>query len=36
VFGSVKRIREAPVEQVAAVPGIGPVMAARIKESLEA
>jgi excinuclease ABC subunit C len=36
VFGSVKRIRDAPVEQVAAVPGIGPQMAARIKESLEA
>jgi excinuclease ABC subunit C len=35
VFGSVKRIREAPVEQVAAVPGIGAVMAARIKEALE-
>ncbi len=35
VFGSVKRIREAPVEQVAAVPGIGPVMAARIKDALE-
>jgi excinuclease ABC subunit C len=36
VFGSVKRIREAPVEQVAAVPGIGPQLAGRIKESLEA
>jgi len=36
VFGSVKRIRDAPIEQVAAVPGIGPLMAARIKESLEA
>jgi excinuclease ABC subunit C len=35
VFGSVKRIREAPVEQIAAVPGIGPTMAARIKETLE-
>jgi excinuclease ABC subunit C len=34
VFGSVKRIREAPVEQVAAVPGIGPTMATRIKEAL--
>jgi excinuclease ABC subunit C len=34
VFGSVKRIREAPLEQVAAVPGIGPVMAARIKDAL--
>jgi excinuclease ABC subunit C len=36
VFGSVKRIREAPVEQVAAVPGIGKTMAARIKAALEA
>ena len=35
VFGSVKRIREAPVEQVAAVPGIGPTMAVRIKGALE-
>ena len=35
-FGSAKRVREAPVEQVAAVPGIGPVLAARIKEHLEA
>jgi len=36
VFGSVKRIREARIEQVAAVPGIGPAMAARVKEALEA
>jgi excinuclease ABC subunit C len=36
VFGSVKRIREAPVEQVAAVPGIGHTLAARIKAALEA
>src|SRR6185436_18844587 len=36
VFGSVKRIREAPVEQVAAVPGIGPALAARIKATLTA
>jgi excinuclease ABC subunit C len=36
VFGSVKRIREAPVEQIAAVPGIGPGLASRIKEGLEA
>jgi excinuclease ABC subunit C len=36
VFGSVKRIREAPVEQVAAVPGIGPALAARIKAVLDA
>jgi excinuclease ABC subunit C len=35
VFGSVKRVREAPVEQVAAVPGIGPALAARIKSGLE-
>jgi excinuclease ABC subunit C len=35
-FGSVKRIREAPVEQIAAVPGIGPALAARIKAGLEA
>ncbi len=36
VFGSLKRVREAPVEQIAAVPGIGPSLAARIKETLEA
>jgi excinuclease ABC subunit C len=36
VFGSMKRVREAPVEQVAAVPGIGPALAARIKAYLEA
>jgi excinuclease ABC subunit C len=35
VFGSAKRVREAPVEQVAAVPGIGPALAARIKSGLE-
>ncbi len=35
-FGSAKRVRDAPVEQVAAVPGIGPVLAARIKAHLEA
>jgi excinuclease ABC subunit C len=35
VFGSAKRVREAPVEQVAAVPGIGPSLAARIKAGLE-
>ena len=34
-FGSVKRIREAPVEQLAALPGIGPALAARIKAGLE-
>jgi excinuclease ABC subunit C len=36
VFGSVKRVRDAPVEQIAAVPGIGPGLAARIKATLEA
>jgi excinuclease ABC subunit C len=36
VFGSAKRVREAPVEQIAAVPGIGPRLAATIKASLEA
>lgn len=36
VFGSAKRVREAPVEQIAAVPGIGRSLAARIKEGLEA
>jgi excinuclease ABC subunit C len=36
VFGSTKRVREAPVEQIAAVPGIGRSLAARIKETLEA
>jgi len=35
VFGSVKRVREAPLEQVAAVPGIGPALAAKIKAGLE-
>jgi excinuclease ABC subunit C len=35
VFGSAKRVREAPVEQVAAVPGIGAALAARIKAGLE-
>jgi excinuclease ABC subunit C len=36
VFGSIKRVREAPVEQVAAVPGIGPALAAKIKAALDA
>ncbi len=36
VFGSAKRVREAPVEQIAAVPGISTALAARIKEGLEA
>ena len=35
VFGSAKRVREAPVEQIAAVPGIGAALAARIKATLE-
>ena len=35
VFGSAKRVREAPVEQVAAVPGIGVALAAKIKAGLE-
>jgi len=36
VFGSVKRVREAPLEQIAAVPGIGPSLASKIKAALEA
>jgi excinuclease ABC subunit C len=36
VFGSAKRVREAPVEQIAAVPGISLALATRIKASLEA
>ena len=36
VFGSAKRVREAPVEQVAAVPGISRALAERIKAHLEA
>ena len=36
VFGSIKRVRDAPVEQIAAVPGIGPALAQRIKATLEA
>jgi excinuclease ABC subunit C len=36
VFGSIKRVRDAPVEQIAAVPGIGPSLAAKIKATLEA
>jgi excinuclease ABC subunit C len=35
VFGSAKRVREAPLEQIAAVPGIGPALAAKIKTGLE-
>ena len=33
-FGSLKRVREAPVEQIAAVPGIGRALAERIKAAL--
>jgi excinuclease ABC subunit C len=36
VFGSMKRVREAPVEQIAAVPGIGRALAEKIKAGLEA
>jgi excinuclease ABC subunit C len=36
VFGSIKRVREAPVEQIAAVPGIGRSLAERIKATLDA
>jgi excinuclease ABC subunit C len=36
VFGSAKRVREAPVEQIAAVPGIGRSLAEKIKAQLEA
>jgi excinuclease ABC subunit C len=36
VFGSIKRVRDAPVEQIAAVPGIGASLAARIKATLDA
>ncbi|HET7677685.1 MAG TPA: excinuclease ABC subunit UvrC [Candidatus Limnocylindrales bacterium] len=36
VFGSARAIREATVEQIAAVPGIGPNLAGRIKATLEA
>ena len=36
VFGSAKRVREAPVEQIAAVPGISAALAERIKAGLEA
>jgi excinuclease ABC subunit C len=35
VFGSARRVRDAPLEQVAAVPGIGPALAAKIKAGLE-
>jgi excinuclease ABC subunit C len=35
VFGSAKLVREAPLAQVAAVPGIGEALAAKIKAGLE-
>jgi excinuclease ABC subunit C len=34
VFGSIKRVRDAPVEQIAAVPGISRALAERIKATL--
>jgi len=36
VFGSTKVLKGATVEEIAAVPGIGPAMAARIREHLDA
>ena len=36
VFGSIKRVRDAPGEQIAAVPGISAALAAKIKATLEA
>ncbi|HEU4671417.1 MAG TPA: excinuclease ABC subunit UvrC [Candidatus Limnocylindrales bacterium] len=36
VFGSARRVREAPIEQIAAVPGIGRRLAEQIKAGLEA
>jgi excinuclease ABC subunit C len=36
VFGSIKRVRDAPIEQIAAVPGIGRSLATRIKATLDA
>ncbi len=36
VFGSIKRVRDAPVEQIASVPGISRALAERIKATLEA
>ncbi len=35
VFGSSRGLRSASVEEIAAVPGIGPAMAARIREHLD-
>ena len=35
VFGSIKRVNDAPVEQIASVPGIGKSLAAKIKANLE-
>ena len=36
VCGSTRRVRDGPVEQIAAVPGIGPALATRSKATLEA
>ena len=33
-FGSIQRLRQATIEEIAAVPGIGPKMAATLKEFL--
>jgi excinuclease ABC subunit C len=35
-FGSLKKLRAASVEEIAAVPGFGPKMALAIKQALEA
>ena len=35
-FGSLKKLRAATVEEIAAVPGFGPKLAAAIKEVLDA
>ena len=35
-FGSLKKLRQATVEEIALVPGFGPKMAQNIKEALEA
>ncbi len=34
-FGSVKKLRAASVDDIAAVPGFGPVLAAAIKDQLD-
>ena len=35
VFGSSRALKDASVEEIAAVPGIGPALAARIREHLD-